>query len=60
MQTADHHTVSIIFAEGTGSVTLLLAIAEQQGFFQKHGVEAQLIAARGAVIPRLSSETPSA
>lgn len=57
-QTPDRHTVSIIFAEGTGSVTLLLGIAEQQGFFQKHGVEAQLIAARGAVIPRLSSETP--
>jgi NitT/TauT family transport system substrate-binding protein len=57
-QTPDRHSVSIIYAEGTGSVNLLLAIAEQQGLFQKHGVEAQLIAARGAVIPRLTSETP--
>ena len=50
--------VSIIYAEATGSFILLLAIAEQQGFFQKYGIEAQSVAARGAVIPRLTSETP--
>ena len=50
--------VSIIYAEATGSFILLLAIAEQQGFFRKRGVEVQSIAARGALIPRLTSETP--
>jgi len=55
---AGHPKVSIIYAEATGSFILLLAIAEQQGFFQKYGVDVQSIAARGAVIPRLTSETP--
>ncbi len=55
---ADQSKVSIIYAEATGSFILLLAVAQQQGFFEKFGVDAQSVAARGAVVPRLTSETP--
>jgi ABC-type nitrate/sulfonate/bicarbonate transport system substrate-binding protein len=50
--------VSIVYAEATGSVTGLLAVAEQQRFFEKCGVDVQPVAVRGAVVPRLTSETP--
>lgn len=50
--------VNIIYAEATGSFIVLLAIAQQQGFFAKYGVDTQSIAAKGAVVPRLTSETP--
>jgi ABC-type nitrate/sulfonate/bicarbonate transport system substrate-binding protein len=50
--------VSIVYAEATGSINVLLAVAQQQAFFKKFGVDAQCIAARGAVVPRLTSETP--
>jgi ABC-type nitrate/sulfonate/bicarbonate transport system substrate-binding protein len=50
--------VNIIYAEATGSFIVLLAVAERQGFFKKYGVDAQTIAARGAVVPRLTTETP--
>jgi ABC-type nitrate/sulfonate/bicarbonate transport system substrate-binding protein len=50
--------VNIIFAEATGSFIVLLAIAQQQGFFAKFGVDAQSVAAKGAVVPRLTNETP--
>ena len=50
--------VSIIYAEATGSFIVLLAVAQQQGFFKKFGVDVQSIAARGAVVPRLTTETP--
>jgi len=55
---AAQNKVRIIYAEATGSFILLLAVAQQQGFFKKFGVDAQSIAARGAVVPRLTSETP--
>jgi ABC-type nitrate/sulfonate/bicarbonate transport system substrate-binding protein len=51
-------TVNIIYAEATGSFIVLLAVAERQGFFQKYGVDAHTIAARGAMVPRLTTETP--
>ena len=50
--------ISIVYAEATGSFIVLLAVAQQQGFFKKFGVDVQSIAARGAVVPRLTSETP--
>lgn len=50
--------VSMVYAEATGSVTGLLAVAEQQRFFEKCGVNVQSIAVGGAAVPRLTSETP--
>ena len=32
---ADQSKVNIIYAEATGSFIVLLAVAEQQGFFEK-------------------------
>ena len=50
--------VSIAYAEATGSFLVLLAIAEQQGFFQKYGVNVRSVAVRGATIPRLTADMP--
>jgi ABC-type nitrate/sulfonate/bicarbonate transport system substrate-binding protein len=47
-----------MFPEGTGSFVVLLAIAEQEKLFEKHGVEVDQIAARGATVPRLSDDAP--
>ncbi len=51
MRREGRQAVSIIYAEATGSFIVLLPVAQQQGFFQKYGVEAQLISARGASYP---------
>jgi len=37
---------------------VLLAIAQQQRFFEKHGVEIQATGARGATVPRLTNDIP--
>lgn len=59
-QSADtaRNSVSIVYAEGTGSFIVLLPIAQQQGLFRKFGIDPQCIAIRGAAVPRLSSATP--
>lgn len=50
--------VSIAYADGTGSFLVLLALAEQQGLFQKHGVNVRTVAVKGATVPRLTAEMP--
>jgi ABC-type nitrate/sulfonate/bicarbonate transport system substrate-binding protein len=48
----------LVFAEGTGSFLVLLAIAQQQRFFEKYAIEIQPAPARGATVPRLTSAIP--
>jgi hypothetical protein len=50
--------VNLVYAEATGSFLVLLAIAQQQRFFEKHGVEIQATGARGATVPRLTNDIP--
>jgi NitT/TauT family transport system substrate-binding protein len=50
--------VGIVYAEGTGSFVVLLPIAQQQGFFDKFGIDARCIAVSGARVPHLTGETP--
>ncbi|MET0567639.1 MAG: ABC transporter substrate-binding protein [Hyphomicrobiaceae bacterium] len=50
--------VNVAYAEATGSFLVLLGVAQQQGFFQKLGVDVQPVATRGAAVPRLTGETP--
>lgn len=53
-----HDKLKLVYTEATGSHLVLLAVAQQQGFFNKHGVDVEAIPARGATVPRLSSELP--
>jgi len=55
---AGNEEVSIAYAEGTGSFLVLLAMAEQQGLFQKYGVNVLSVAVKGATVPRLSADVP--
>ena len=50
--------VNLVYADATGSFLVLLAIAQQQGFFEKHGLEVQTTAARGATVPRVTKDVP--
>src|SRR5882724_6664260 len=50
--------VSIAYADGTGSFLVLLAMAEQQGLFEKYGVEVRTVAVKGATVPRLTVDMP--
>jgi len=50
--------VSIAYADGTGSYLVLLAMAEQQGFFGKYGVDVRSVAVKGATVPRLTADMP--
>ena len=43
--------VSIAYADGTGSFLVLLAMAEQQGLFEKYGVDVRSVAIKGATVP---------
>lgn len=51
-------TVSIAYAEGTGSFLVLLAIAEQEALFQKYGVHVRSVGIKGATAPRLTADMP--
>jgi ABC-type nitrate/sulfonate/bicarbonate transport system substrate-binding protein len=53
-----HDKVKLVYPEATGSHLVLLAVAQQQGFFKKYGVDFEAIPARGATVRRLSSELP--
>src|ERR1044072_1990095 len=48
--------VSIVYADGTGSMLVLLAMAKQQGLFGKYGVSVRSVAVKGATIPRLTAD----
>jgi ABC-type nitrate/sulfonate/bicarbonate transport system substrate-binding protein len=50
--------VSIVYADGTGSFLVLLAMAEQQGLFGKYGVDVRSVAVKGATVPRLTADMP--
>lgn len=50
--------VSIAYADGTGSFLVLLAMAEQQGLFEKYGVGVRSVAIKGATVPRLTADVP--
>lgn len=50
--------VSIAYADGTGSFLVLLAMAEQQGLFEKYGVDVRSVAIKGATVPRLTADVP--
>ena len=50
--------INLAYAEGTGSFLVLLAMAEQQGLFEKHGVDVRSVAIKGATIPRLTPDLP--
>ena len=44
--------VNVAYAEATGSFLVLLGVAQQQGFFQKLGVDVQPVATRGGTKSR--------
>jgi hypothetical protein len=50
--------VSIAYADGTGSFLVLLAVAEQEAFFQKYGLNVRSIGVKGATVPRLTADMP--
>lgn len=50
--------VSIVYADGTGSFLVLLAIAEQEGLFQKYCVNVRAVGIKGATVPRLTADLP--
>jgi len=50
--------VNLVYAQATGSFLVLLAVAEQQRFFEKFDLDVRSVPARGATVPRLTSETP--
>ena len=50
--------VSLVYPDGTGSFLVLLAMAEQQRLFGKHGVDVRSVAIKGATVPRLTADMP--
>jgi ABC-type nitrate/sulfonate/bicarbonate transport system substrate-binding protein len=50
--------VSIAYADGTGSFLVLLAVADQQGLFQKYGLNVRSVGVKGATVPRLKADLP--
>jgi ABC-type nitrate/sulfonate/bicarbonate transport system substrate-binding protein len=50
--------VRLAYADGTGSYLVLLAMAEQQGLFEKYGVDVRSVAIKGATVPRLTADMP--
>jgi ABC-type nitrate/sulfonate/bicarbonate transport system substrate-binding protein len=50
--------VSVAYADGTGSFLVLLAVAEQEAFFQKYDVNVRPVAVKGATVPRLTADMP--
>jgi NitT/TauT family transport system substrate-binding protein len=56
--TTSRKQVGVMFAEATGSFTVLLEIAREQALFEKLGIDVRPVPARGATVPRLSEEVP--
>lgn len=54
----ENRAANVIFAEGTGSLLVLLEVARQQAFFAKRDLDVRTVPARGANVPRLSQDTP--
>jgi ABC-type nitrate/sulfonate/bicarbonate transport system substrate-binding protein len=54
----ENRAANVIFAEGTGSLLVLLEVARQQAFFAKRDLDLRTVPARGANVPRLSQDTP--
>ncbi|MDN5001282.1 ABC transporter substrate-binding protein [Bradyrhizobium sp. GCM10027634] len=50
--------ISLVYADATGSFLVLLTIAQQQGLFEKHGLEIHAVATRGAIVPRVTRDVP--
>ena len=50
--------IGLAYADGTGSFLVLLALAEQQGLFEKYGVGVQSVPIKGATVPRLTADMP--
>ncbi|MGE0701171.1 MAG: ABC transporter substrate-binding protein [Hyphomicrobiaceae bacterium] len=50
--------VRLAYADGTGSFLVLLAMAEQQGLFEKYAVNVRSVAIKGATVPRLTADMP--
>jgi ABC-type nitrate/sulfonate/bicarbonate transport system substrate-binding protein len=50
--------VSIAYADGTGSFLVLLAMAQQEAFFQKYDVNVRPVGVKGATVPRLTADMP--
>ena len=50
--------VRVIFADAIGSYLVLLEIARQQRFLEKHGTPVEPVPARGATVPRVTRDTP--
>jgi hypothetical protein len=50
--------VNLVYADATGSFRVLLTIAQQQGLFEKHGLEIHAVAASGPIVPRVTKDVP--
>ena len=49
--------VNLVYAEATGSFRVLLTIAQQQGLFEKHGLEIHTVATSGPIVPYAHSNS---
>lgn len=58
MDTSARVRPKLVFVEATGSALVLLSIAIQQRFFEKHDVEIEPVSVRGATVPRITPDTP--
>jgi ABC-type nitrate/sulfonate/bicarbonate transport system substrate-binding protein len=50
--------VNLVYAEATGSFLVLLAIAQQQKLFEKHGLEVHAVVTQGATVPTVTGDAP--
>lgn len=58
MDTSARERPKLVFVEATGSALVLLSIAIQHQFFEKHEVEIEPVSVRGATVPRITPDTP--
>ena len=50
--------VDLVYADATGSFRVLLTIAQQQGLFEKRGLQIHTVAASGPIVPRVTKDVP--
>ncbi len=50
--------VHIVYPGAVGAWVVPLLMAQAQGLFSKHGIEARLVSVSGATVPRLTEEVP--
>jgi ABC-type nitrate/sulfonate/bicarbonate transport system substrate-binding protein len=55
---ADTPSINMLHLGAVGLSTIVLHVADRQGFFKKHGVNIQLVPVTGTTIPELTDDNP--